>query len=157
MGVQGAVVSASSHLRLRLFLVVGRPSSEFLPDSVRSHSSWTPPIHSRDPKTDGIPFPPRAKQTYILQIHHETRNQPHGCPDCGIVALHSGLYQMASWSPRRALHSRHQNRKVCCMTISTENLTWCPKLSLSDVCPCVNRPMPRNIKLLLVLNRSSSV
>ena len=45
--------------------------------------------------------PSRARN--ILQIHRETRKQPHECPERGNVACRSGLYKMTSWAPRGAL------------------------------------------------------
>ena len=72
-----------------------------------------PLIPSRNPKVDGISLSPsRARQ--ILQIHRETRKQPHECLERGNVALRSGLYKLISWPPRGDLHYRHQNGKVCC-------------------------------------------
>ena len=69
-----------------------------------------PLIPSRNPKVDGIsPSASRARQ--ILQIHRETRKQPHECSERNNVAVRSGLYKLISWAPKETLHSRHQNGK----------------------------------------------
>ena len=59
---------------------------------------------------DGCPSPHRTLRqmeslspshaTNTLQIHRETRKQPHKCPERGNVALRLGLYKMTSWPPR---------------------------------------------------------
>lgn len=53
--------------------------------------------------------PSRARN--ILQIHRETRKQPHECPERGNVARRSGLYKMTSWAPRGALIIAFRNGK----------------------------------------------
>ena len=82
-----------------------------------------PPIPSRNPKVDGISLSLlRARQ--ILQIHQETRKQPHECPERGSVAHRSVLYKLTSWATRGALCYGHQNGKVCCIATSIENQTY---------------------------------
>ena len=53
------------------------------------------PISSQNPKVDGISLSP-SRTRQILQIHRETRKQPHECPERGSVAHRSGLNK---WHP----------------------------------------------------------
>ena len=43
-----------------------------------------------------------SKATNILQIHRETRKQPHECPERGNVALCSDLYKIDILAPQGA-------------------------------------------------------
>ena len=85
---------------------VGTSTPEFPPGGVRGQRKRLP-VPSRNPKVDGISLSPsRARK--ILQIHRETRKQPHECPERSSVAHRSGLYKLTSWAPRGALCYGHQ-------------------------------------------------
>ena len=58
---------------------VGTSTSKFPPGGVHGQCKRFP-IPSQNPKADGISLSP-SRATQILQIHRETRKQPHKCPE----------------------------------------------------------------------------